>query len=145
MAILMSKLTGVSIVKPRRRTGYQIWRPTHAAVIDRLVDERAEHPCVGHALAARLDQLEPTRVVSVVNAANAYDFFLALPYHDHDIRCWSPLSRSWAGSSHAWCDGNRDRFCLHPLLDVNNEPTRRKQASDADGKTSIIFYSHRAA
>lgn len=42
MAILMSKLTGVSIVKPRRKTGYQIWRPTHAAVIDSLVDERAE-------------------------------------------------------------------------------------------------------
>lgn len=42
MAVLMSKLTGVSIVKPRRKTGYHMWGPTHAAVIDRLVDERAE-------------------------------------------------------------------------------------------------------
>lgn len=42
MAVLMSKLTGVSIAKPRRKTGYHMWGPAHAAVLDRLVDERAE-------------------------------------------------------------------------------------------------------
>ena len=41
MAILMSKLTGVSIVKPRRKTGYHMWGPAHSAVIDRLVEECA--------------------------------------------------------------------------------------------------------
>ena len=38
----MSKLTGVSIAKPRRKTGYHMWGPTHSAVIDRLVEERAD-------------------------------------------------------------------------------------------------------
>lgn len=42
MAILMSKLTGVSIAKPRRKTGFNLWGPAHAPILDKLVDERAE-------------------------------------------------------------------------------------------------------
>ncbi|KJA13066.1 hypothetical protein HYPSUDRAFT_209854 [Hypholoma sublateritium FD-334 SS-4] len=42
MAILMSKLTGVSLVKPRRKTGFNVWGPAHTSILDHLVDERAE-------------------------------------------------------------------------------------------------------
>lgn len=42
MAILMSKLTGVSVAKPRRKTGFNIWGPAHGPILDHLVDERAE-------------------------------------------------------------------------------------------------------
>lgn len=42
MAILMSKLTGVSIVKPRRKTGFNMWGPAHSTILEHLVKERAE-------------------------------------------------------------------------------------------------------
>ena len=42
MAVLMAKLTGVSIAKPRRKTGYNMWAPAHAAILDQLLEEHAE-------------------------------------------------------------------------------------------------------
>ena len=40
MAVLMSKLTGGSIQKPRQRTAYNLWGPAHRFFVDPIFQER---------------------------------------------------------------------------------------------------------
>lgn len=40
MAVLMTKLTGGSIQKPRQKTAYNLWGPAHRFFIDPIFEER---------------------------------------------------------------------------------------------------------
>lgn len=40
MAVLMTKLTGGSIQKPRQKTAYNLWGPAHRFFVDPVFEER---------------------------------------------------------------------------------------------------------
>ena len=42
MAILMTKLTGGSIQKPRQKTAYNLWGPAHRCFVDPVFQERVK-------------------------------------------------------------------------------------------------------
>ena len=73
MALLVSKLTGTSLQRPRLKTAYNIWGPEHRSEIDPIFKERVQE---GNVPAARQ---------AALRSAIYKEFFEALPQDEQNV------------------------------------------------------------